>query len=243
MAKINQDLCTGCENCLPYCSVNAISIQEEKAFIDPNVCTECYVCIRNEVCPSDAIEKTPLESFIHQFQHIISDPTETTAATGVPGRGTEEAKTNDVTGRFKKGEVGICIDMGRPGIGCYLKDVEKVAMAIAGAGGELAGSEHTPLAQLMEDVKTGKLREDVPRNVHFLSIIIEGKCPMGTLPAVLQALKRVEKEIDTVFSLGLACRVDEKGHSPALDVIKKLGLPQPIRGKVNVGLGRPLVTD
>jgi hypothetical protein len=87
------------------------------------------------------------------------------------------------------------------------------------------------------------LRKDVPRNVHFLSIIIEGKCPMGTLPAVLQALKKVEKEIHTVFSLGLACRVDEKGYSPALEVIKKLGLAQPIRGKVNVGLGKPLVTD
>jgi hypothetical protein len=223
--------------------VNAISIQEEKAFIDPNICTECYVCIRNEVCPSEAIEKSPMESFIQQFQHVISDPTETTASTGVPGRGTEEMKTNDVTGRFKRGEVGICIDMGRPGIGCYLDDVEKVAMAVAGAGGELAGAEHTPLAQLMEDVKTGKLREDVPRNVHFLSIIIEGKCPMRTLPAVLQALKKVEKEINTVFSLGLACRVDEKGYSPALDVVRKLGLPQPIRGKVNVGLGKPLVTD
>lgn len=243
MAKIDRDLCTGCENCLPYCSVNAISIQEEKAFIDPKICTECYVCIRNQVCPSEAIEKTPMESFIQQFQHIISDPTETTAATGVPGRGTEEAKTNDVTGRFKKGEVGICIDMGRPGIGCYLDDVEKVAMAVAGAGAELAGTEHTPLAQLMEDVKTGKLREDVPRNIHFLSIIIEGKCRMAALPAVLQALKRVEKEINTVFSLGLACRVDAKGYSPALEVVKKLGLPQPIRGKVNVGLGKPLVTD
>ena len=218
-------------------------MREDRAFIDPNICTECYVCIRNQVCPSEAIEKTPIESFIHQFQHIISDPTETTAATGVPGRGTEEAKTNDVTGRFKKGEVGICINMGRPGIGCYLGDVEKVAMAVAGAGAELAGPEHTPLAQLMEDVKTGKLREDVPGNVHFLSIIIEGKCPMRILPAVLQALKKVEREINTVFSLGLACRVDEKGYSPALEVVKRLGLAQPIRGKVNVGLGRPLVID
>jgi hypothetical protein len=223
--------------------VNAISIREEKAFIDPNRCTECYVCIRNEVCPSEAIEKTPIESFIHQFQHVISDPTETTAATGVPGRGTEEAKTNDVTGRFKKGEAGVCIDMGRPGVGCYLRDVEKVAMAVAAAGVELAGSEHTPLAQLLEDVRTGKLKPDIPREVHLLSVIIEGKCLMKDLAAVLQALKKVEKEIDTVFSLGLACRVDEKGYSPALEVVRKLGLPQPIRGKVNVGLGRPLVTD
>ena len=242
MARIDKELCTGCENCLSYCSVGAISIHEDKAVIDPQRCTECYICIRNEICPSGAIEKTPLDSFIHQFQHIISDPTETTAQTGVPGRGTEEAKTNDVTGRYKKGEVGVCIDMGRPGIGCYLRDVEKVAMAVAEAGLILEGPEITPLAQLMTDLKKGKLRDDLP-NVCFLSIIIEGKCPLGTLPSVLKALKKVEKEIDTVFSLGLASRVDEKGYSPVLDIIKQLDIPQPIRGKVNVGLGRPLITD
>ena len=242
MARIDEELCVGCENCLSYCSVGAISIHEEKAVIDPERCTECYVCIRNEVCPTGAIEKTPLDSFIQQFQHIISDPTETTAQTGVPGRGTEEAKTNDVTGRYRKGEVGVCIDMGRPGIGCYLRDVEKVAMAVAAAGLTLEGREVTPLAQLMSDLKTGKLREDLP-NVRFLSIIIEGKCPLKTLPSVIQALKKVEKEIDTVFSLGLASRVDEKGYSHVLDIIKQLGIPQPTRGKVNVGLGRPLVAD
>ncbi len=242
MARVDEELCVGCENCLSCCSVGAISIHEEKAVIDPERCTECYVCIRNEVCPTGAIEKTPLDSFIHQFQHIISDPTETTAQTGVPGRGTEEAKTNDVTGRYKRGEVGVCIDMGRPGIGCFLRDVEKVAMAVAEAGLTLEGPEVTPLAQLMSDLKTGKLCDDLP-NVRFLSIIIEGKCSVNILPSVIKALKKVEREIDTVFSLGLATRVDEKGYSPVLDIIKPLGISQPIRGKVNVGLGRPLVND
>ena len=242
MAEIDKELCTGCESCLAYCSVGAISIQKGKAVIDPKHCTECYICIRNEVCPSGAIQKTPLDSFIQQFQHIISDPTETTAQTGVPGRGTEEAKTNDVTGRYKKGEVGVCIDMGRPGVGCFLRDVEKVAMAVAKAGLALEGPETTPLAQLMTDLKTGKLRDDLP-NVCFLSIIIEGKCLHNVLPTVLEALKKVEKEIDTVFSVGLACRVDKEGYSPVLDIVGKLGIAQPIRGKVNVGLGRPLATD
>jgi len=195
--------------------------------------------VRNDICPVGAIEKTPIEDFIHRFQHVISDPTETTAETGVPGRGTEEAKTNDVTGRYKKGEVGVCIDMGRPGVGVYLRDVEKVAMAVAAAGLILEGPEETPLAQLMENIKTGKIRSDLP-NVRFLSIIIEGKCPIGVLPKVLQALKEVEDKIDTVFSLGLATVVDENGYSPVLDVIKELNLPEPVRGKVNVGLGRPL---
>ena len=240
MASINRDDCTGCETCLPYCPVGAISIREEKALIEPNLCTECYVCIRNAVCPSGAIEPPSLDTFIRRFQHIISDPTETTATTGVPGRGTEEAKTNDVTGRFRKGEVGVCIDMGRPGVGVHLRDVEKVAMALAAAGVTLEGPEGTPLAQLMTDLEAGKIREDLP-NVRFLSIIIEGKCPISNLSSALEALKKVENEIDTVFSLGLATRVDERGYSPVLDILDRSGLSQPIRGKVNVGLGRPMV--
>jgi len=243
MARVNGELCTGCWLCVSCCPVEAISMREEEAVIDQHLCTECYVCIRNEVCPVGAIETVPLDSYVRQLQHILSDPTETTAQTGVPGRGTEEAKTNDVTGRFKKGEVGVCIDMGRPGIGCYLRDVEKVAMAVAAAGLTLVEAEHNPLAQLMTDLKTGELRDDLEPDTHFLSAVIEGKCPLGALPSVMGALMRVEREIDTVFSLGLAVRVDEKGYSPVLDTVKQLGLPDPIRGKVNVGLGRPLVTD
>lgn len=33
------------------------------------------------------------------------------------------------------GQVGICIDMGRPGMGVFLRDAEKVAMACAQARG------------------------------------------------------------------------------------------------------------
>ncbi len=240
MASINRDECTGCENCLPYCPVGAISIREEKAFIEPKLCTECYVCIRNDVCPCGAIERPSLETFIDQFRHLLSDPTETTAKTGVPGRGTEEAKTNDVTGRFKMGEVGICIDMGRPGVGVNLRDVEKVAMAVAAAGATLGGPDETPLAQLMTNLKTGKIHDELP-DVRFLSIIIEAKCPVSILSSVLESLKKVENEISTVFSLGLATRVDKDGHSPVLDILEGSGLNPPIRGKVNVGLGRPLM--
>ena len=38
-------------------------------------------------------------------------------STGVEGRGTEEVKTNDVSGRVKMGEVGFTIELGRPGVG------------------------------------------------------------------------------------------------------------------------------
>lgn len=241
MTVINEDLCTGCGTCLKYCTVGAISLDDGVAVVDQQLCTECYVCLRQKVCPSNAIEPPELSDFYKVFQHILSDPVETIAETGVTGRGTEESKTNDVTGRVIRGEVGICIDMGRPGVGVYLRDAEKVAMAVARAGVKLAGPEHTPLAQLMTDLSTGKLRDDC-LNYHLLSVIIEGKCQEHQLKDVLLALKQVEREIDTVFSLGIMVRVDEKGQTNALDCLDELGIPRPFRGKVNVGLGRPLVT-
>lgn len=239
--RINKEKCIGCEICLDYCNVNAITMNENnKAVIDNNICVECRVCYNMKACPQDAIEITELNSFQDVFKHVISDPRTTTKETGVPGRGTEEAKTNDVTGRYKKGEVGVCIDMGRPGTGCYMYDVEKVAMAIAKAGVEFPGPEETPLAKLMSNIETGKLKEEV-LDLHVLSVIIEGKCSIETLPNVLEKIKKVEKEIETVFSLGLVSRVDEEGRTPITNIISEEGFETPKKGKVNVGLGRPLV--
>ena len=194
------------------------------------------------VCPEGAIEAQELVGFLKQFQHVISDPVENHGVTGVTGRGTEEVKTNDVSGRIKKGWVGFSIDMGRPGMGVYLRDAEKVAMACAEAGFILAPAEESPLAALMPDIRTGKLRDDC-LDYRLLSVIIEGRCPEDRTKDVLKALQKVEKEIDTVFSLGLIGRVDKNGDCKALAYLDELGIPQPHRGKVNVGLGKPLSLD
>lgn len=241
MPVIVEEKCKGCRLCIPYCPMDAFTVVDRKTVvIDQDKCVECYVCIRKEVCPHGAIEPVPLEGTLRNFSHFLSDPTETKATTGVPGRGTEESKTNDVTGRTKIGQVGIAIDMGRPGVGVLMVDVEKVAMAVAAAGLEF--EECTPLTEVMEDRRTGKIRaEYLP--AHLLSIIIEGHCRIDQFPAVIAALREVEGQIDTVFSLGVISRVDADGYSPILAEIEKCGLPAPIRGKVNVGLGRPLVMD
>lgn len=241
MTIINKELCIGCKICQRYCTVDAIHFipEEKKCHVDQVRCTECYVCLRQKVCPKGAIVPIELDSFYKQLQHVLSDPVENHGVTGVTGRGTEEVKTNDVSGRVQKGEVGICIDMGRPGKGVFLRDAEKVAMACAQAGVKLATADHTPLAALMPDLNTGKLVDEC-LDYHLLSCIVEGKCQEEELKHVLEALKKVEKEIDTVFSLGLIIRTDEKGQTKALDCLDELGIEQPHRGKVNVGLGKPL---
>lgn len=240
MPVVVEDKCKGCKLCIPVCPVDAFTqVSKRLVVIDQEKCVECYVCLRKEACPHGAIEPTELDT-LRNFAHFLSDPTETKASTGVPGRGTEESKTNDVTGRTKKGQVGIAIDMGRPGVGLRLVDAEKVAMAVARAGLEF--EECSPLTEIMADRKTGKLREEYLQ-AHLLSIIVEGTIPVEGFGKIIEALREVEGQIDTVFSLGVITRVDENGYSPVLAEMDKVGLARPVRGKVNVGLGKPLCDD
>ena len=241
MVQILKDKCVGCKTCQKFCSVDAIKYDaaSKKCYIKPNECVDCYVCLRKHICPRDAIAPTELDTFYKQFAHVMSDPVENHGVTGVTGRGTEEVKMNDVSGRVRKGRVGICIDVGRPGVGAHMYDVEKIAMACASSGVILENKDHTPLAALMPDLTTGKLAPAC-LNTRLLSVIVEGNCADEDLPNVLEALQKVSKEIETVFSLGLIMRVDEEGNNPCLKCLDELGIPQPYRGKVNVGLGRPL---
>jgi hypothetical protein len=132
--------------------------------------------------------------------------------------------------------------MGRPGLGVYLRDAEKVAMAMAEAGAVFEPPEKTPLSALMTDLHTGKLDERC-LDYHLLSVIIEGNCREEKMLDVFRALQKVEKEIDTVFSVGLILRTDADGQNKILEKLDEIGVPQPFRGKVNVGLGRPLCLD
>jgi hypothetical protein len=219
--------------------VKAISLSDGVARIDPNRCTDCYVCFRNHLCPVEAILESPLETFYEQYRHLLSDPTVTTADTGVPGRGTEESKTNDVSGRVLRGQVGFAIDMGRPGVGVRLCEVEKVARAATAAGLVLEPGTVSPLGKVLDNIATGEMHPQA-RDLFVLSVIIEGKCPESRAKDVLQALKTVSGEIESVFSLGLIMRPDQDGDFSGLKVLDELGIPRPYRGKVNLGLGRPL---
>lgn len=237
---IDKAKCLRCGQCIPYCPMGCIKATEDGMEISLNECVECEICRNSKVCPADAIymqELTPLRTIRNQF----SNPLVTHPGTGVPGRGTEEMKTNEVTGRFKRGRAGVAIELGRPGTGAYLSDVELIAMAVAPFATH--GFEpHNPVTGLMTDVKSGKLRDDV-LNERVLSAIVELEIDQTDVAKVLDAINEAQKKLSTVCSVDLACRLEPDGSCPAAIIARESGYKLSLNGKTNVGLGRPLAKE
>jgi len=170
----------------------------------------------------------------------FSDPSTVHPGTGVPGRGTDEIKTNDVTGRLGKGDTGLVVEIGRPGIGAYFRDVEKIAMELAKLKPHF--EKENPVTQLMVDPESGKMRDDI-LNEKVLSAIIEMKVRQERVLEFLHALEKIQKEVDTVISVGIASRCLPDGTLPHEDWVKKAGYALSPNGKTNIGLGRPLFKE
>jgi hypothetical protein len=152
----------------------------------------------------------------------------------VGGRGTEEMKTNDVTDRFKLGEIGFSIEVGRPGMGCLLSTLELFTVALSEIG--VAYEKDSPVTALFIDEK-GHIREDI-KNERVLSAIIEFKInsPQKAIE-ILNLIRKVDKIIDTVFSVGVVSRFED-GEIPVLDLITEQGFQIRPNAKINVGLGK-----
>jgi len=236
--NISASRCIGCARCVSICPGGAISVEDKKAKIDHDLCFECGLCYRIGICPTSAFEKEENLPWPTSVKAILSDPLTECKETGVTGRGTEEMKTNDVTGRFGTGEVGICVDVGRPNVGTRLLEVEKLVIAlmptIKDIGTEL--EPKNPVSVFVQNKKTGEFFPEL-RNIRVMSAIIEFKIPIDRLVEVLGVLEKAGKEIDTVFSLGIISRVDENGRIPAREVLEGNGITVGERGKVNIGLG------
>lgn len=203
--------------------------------IDQEECVECESCRSADVCSKDALIM-PVLGWPRILRSRFSNPLITHPDTGIPGRGTEEMKTNEVTGRFTRDCVGISVELGRPGTGTRFYDVETVAMAVAQVG--IRFDPHNPVTSLMEDTATGRMRADI-LDEKVLSAIIGFDLPREKIVPVLEKLKEVTSDIKTVFSLDLICKVEGDGTNPTITLSKERGFIPSINGKVNVGLGKP----
>lgn len=234
--RINSDTCIDCGDCIPYCPVNAI-YSNDNGFgaIVMEECVECGVCLRSVDCPSDSFEETE-NPWPRSIRAFFSDPMKEHKETRIPGRGTEEMKTNDVTGRYRYGEVGLACEMGRPGTGTSMSDVQILIQALAELGVRL--EPKNPLTTLIVDEEKGLLNPEV-LDEKVLSAIVEFKLPIEEVPAVLQRLNEVQGQLNTVFSVDLICKVMPDNSVPIVPVMRELGISMSVNGKNNMNLGRP----
>jgi NAD-dependent dihydropyrimidine dehydrogenase PreA subunit len=261
---ILEDKCTGCNMCIPYCPASAIVEDPAKgvSVIIEDECAECGVCYRSRVCPVDALFPQELEwprtlraEFSDVAMPYISPvfkdrrgyATENLSRAErynlneperrVSGRGTNEMKNNDTTGRFKRGFCGIGIEFGRGCGGARFREVEKMTTALAAIG--VGFEKENPMYHLLAEPETGKMLPEI-LNEKVLSCIIEFSLPLGKLPGVIECIRQTAKKTDAGFSLCLISCLEADGSDPVKTAALKLGLSVSINGKVNVGLGRPL---
>lgn len=237
--QINKDLCVNCGLCINRCPVSAIKKENKIVNIDLDECVECGVCLRAKVCPKKAIYQQELK-YPRSVRSLMSDVLTIAPESGISGRGTEEMKTNEVTARFKDGEIGIAAELGRPCYGARLRDAEKIAMAVAKVGVHFEPCN--PVTSMMADPKTGKFKDEL-LNEKVLSAIVEMTVPYERAEEVLTAIYETAKELNSFMSLDICSKADKNGNLPHLEIVKKMGVWCSPNGKTNVGLGRPLVRE
>lgn len=234
-----KELCVGCGRCQPYCPAGAIRFEDCRSVVDQDRCFECGTCLRIEICPVDAIREPPqVYEYPRALRKYFSDPTSTHSVTGIQGRGTEESKTNDVTGRCGPGEVGVSIEIGRPTLGMDLRDIQKITRALA-ASGVHEIEPNNPIHSMIENHQTGDLRQEL-LDERVLSAIIEMQIPREQLAGVLQTIKAVIPQLDSVFTLDLVTLLEENLTIPPdiLATITAEGFSWRPNAKINMGLGR-----
>ena len=263
--KISTDRCVACGNCTYVCPMGAIYIDPEirRATIERDECVECYACYNGmsqehlnptvvrairrifqflrlrfepepDVCPTAAFEPEDL-AWPRIVRRAFSDPRVPHESTGVEGRGTEEVKTNDVSGRIDIGEIGFTIEFGRPGVGVRFWEIQKMTRTLAKAG--IAFEAKNPVTTLLTDLATGDIREEI-LDEKIMSAIVEIKAPVERAEQVIHMVWEVEKQIDTVVALGVGVRCDQDGEEETVaPVLESLGYSLQ-RAKTNSGLGR-----
>ena len=90
--RVDQETCTGCGECLPYCPVGAIALVDGVAVADQDDCVECGVCTRVYSCPTGSMIQLSAEElgFPRGLRRYLSDPAAVSPVTMGAGRGTEE---------------------------------------------------------------------------------------------------------------------------------------------------------
>jgi hypothetical protein len=235
VAHINQDECIECGACLRF-----VTPEDAPPWLVR--LTRRFLAALNlrydhpiDLCPTRVLYRPELE-WPRTLRAEFSDPTAVHPSTGTAGRGTEEIKTNDATNRLPPGRAGVLVEFGRPGVGCRFREVQKLTGVLAAVEG-LSFEKKNPVTVLMTDVSTGALDPAI-LDEKFLSCILETLMPLERVSEVLETVKRVAPDLDTVISLVVNGRCGPDGEIMYEEQVRRAGFTMRPNGKTNLGLAR-----
>jgi len=144
-------------------------------------------------------------------------------------------KTVDLTENLPYGMVDISIEMGRPSLGVYFRDVEKVSSFLAQH--EIDFDPSNNVTKII-DPSTGRIKKEYNEvlDEKVLSAVIRCRVPFEQVVDVYDLLEKVASNIDTVFTLFLVNRCVD-GKIPLIHTLNDHGIEVRENGKTNLGLG------
>ena len=231
--KINANKCINCKLCISLCPVEAIHVKVGYVIINQETCVECGLCKRSNICKQQAFIEKKM-AWPRSIRRALSNPVEVYVSTGVTGRGTEEMKTNDVTERYKKDELGISIDVGRPNRGTTFREIEKITKELSSLAVNFEAKN--PISEVIKDFRTGEINKSV-LDEHILSGIIEFRIKKDDIFTVLRKIDEFKHKVDTVFTIGIIFS-NVKENMSLVSQLHEHGWPVSQQAKINVGLGR-----
>lgn len=69
LSSIDQESCTGCEECIDRCPVSAISVKGDTVSVDEYNCIGCGLCVSS--CPAGAIRMKQKEELFHPHKSLL----------------------------------------------------------------------------------------------------------------------------------------------------------------------------
>jgi hypothetical protein len=233
LAEINQDECVECHTCYRGLSVENLPPKPVRVIRGCLAALALRFQPEPDICPTGAVVPEDL-TWPRIVRRAFSDPQVPHESTGIHGRGTAEVKTNDVSGRIKEGDAGLVVELGRPGVGVYFREVEKVTRTLASSG--VVFECENPVTSLMVDPAQGLIREDILEE-KVLSCIIESKIDLDKLSEMLDVIRMLAPSLNTVLSLGVSTRCDANGEESLRETLLSYGFDV-WRAKINLGMGR-----